>query len=218
MGIFTRARDIVGANVNAALDKAENPEKLVAMMAREMEDTLIEVKASCASAMATKQKIEAEKTRTQDAVDQWEFRAQKAVNRGRDDLAREALLEKRRHHERLDALDQELTQCDEVVSQHQQDITKIEEKLKQVREKQRVLVHRHRRALNKRRAELEIRRIDTSNVMQRFDRFEQHVDRMEAEAELVNPATPPSLREAIDGLGTDDELEQELASLKASHH
>ena len=97
MGIFTRLRDIVNSNLNAMLDKAEDPEKLIRLMIQEMEDTLVEIRASCAEAMAHEKKVQ----RTREAVianaQQWEQRAQLAVNRGREDLAREALLEKRRY-------------------------------------------------------------------------------------------------------------------------
>ena len=175
MGIFTRACDIVSANVNAILDKAEDPDKLVAMMAREMEDTLIEAKAACASAMATMQKIEAEKLTISNRTEEWEIRAQRAVNRGRDDLAREALYEKRRLRDRLDVLDQEHTRCTDVIEQYKADIVHLEEKLETVREKQRVLAHRHRRAVNKRRAELEIRRVNTSDIFERFDAYQSHI-------------------------------------------
>ena len=214
MGIFTRARDIISANINAILDQAEDPQKLVAMMLREMEDTLIEVKAACASAMATQHKIEAEKLAVADQVAEWQGRAKKALDKGRDDLAREALIEKRRYADRIEVLNDELDHCAEVIEHYQGDIVQLEEKLEAVREKQRVLVHRHRRALNKRRAELEIRRVDTADVLNRVEAFETEIDRVEAEAELVNPERQSSLRKVIDDLGLTDAIEDELAAMK----
>lgn len=217
MGIFTRARDIITANINAILDEAEDPEKLVGMMVREMEDTLIELKASCAGAMAAKQRIQHEQEYTRERADEWNRKAQRAVEKGRDDLAREALHEKRRFTERAGALDNELTQCESVVEQYQADIAQLEEKLETARERRRVLVQRHIHAVNKRRAQMDIRRVDTSQVFARFDHVERQIDRMEAEADLVNYGRKPTLSEQIDALDDDDgEIEEELRRLKNS--
>mgnify|MGYP000281857468 FL=1 len=96
MGIFTRFRDIVGSNINSMLDRAEDPEKLIKLMIQEMEDTLIELKAACAGVMAESKKVERQLQGIDTRVDYWESKANLAVNKGRDDLAREALIEKRR--------------------------------------------------------------------------------------------------------------------------
>ena len=96
MGIFTRVRDIISSNLNTMLEKAEDPEKLVKLMIREMEDTLVEIKASCAGAMAAKKKIERDSGEVKDRSQAWADKAQLAIDKGREDLAREALLEKRR--------------------------------------------------------------------------------------------------------------------------
>ncbi|MBM3290664.1 MAG: phage shock protein A, partial [Candidatus Hydrogenedentes bacterium] len=96
MGIFTRARDIISSNINAMLDEAEDPEKIANLMVREMEDTLIELKASCAGAKAAKRRIEQDRECAVKQASDWAARAQRAVDKGRDDLAREALVEKRR--------------------------------------------------------------------------------------------------------------------------
>ena len=138
MGIFTRVRDIISANINSMLDKAEDPEKLVKLMIREMEDTLVEVKASCAGAMATKKKVQRESEKAAENANAWEQKAELAIEKGRDDLAREALVEKKRYTERGDALESELEQCDGLVGQYQGDISQLEEKLDAAREKQRM--------------------------------------------------------------------------------
>jgi len=97
MGIFTRFRDIVGSNINSMLDRAEDPEKLIKLMIQEMEDTLIELKTACAGVMAENKKVECQLQGIDKRVDYWESKANLAVRKGRDDLAREALLERRRH-------------------------------------------------------------------------------------------------------------------------
>lgn len=216
MGIFTRARDIIAANINAMLDQAEDPEKIVNLMVREMEDTLIELKASCAGAKAARRRIEQDQELTRKHVEDWSARAQRAVDKGRDDLAREALIEKRRYVERGEVLARELAQCSAVIDQYLDDIRQLEEKLGVAREKQRVLVQRHIHAVNKRRAQETMRTMDTSDAFARFEHVEERIDRLEAEADLVNPARTASLRDAIDSLDDDDEIEQELRRLKSA--
>lgn len=215
MGIFTRVRDIISSNINSMLDKAEDPEKLVKMMIREMEDTLIEIKAQCASGMATKKKIKREIEEVLELAKNWDGKAQLAIDKGREDLAREALLEKRRHVERAEALEEELEQAKTLVTQCQSDIMQLEDKLSAAREKQRLLVQRHQNATTKKKAQQQIRRYDTSDALQRFDDFQQRIDRMEADAELVNYGRKASLADEFKALETDSELEKELAALKA---
>ena len=215
MGIFTRVRAIINSNISAMLDKAEDPEKLVKLMIREMEDTLVEIKANCAGSMASKKKIQREMEAVLDMAKNWDGKANLAIDKGREDLAREALFEKRRFVERGEALEQELEQTKALVTQYQNDIMQLEDKLGAAREKQRLLVQRHRHAQDKKRAEYGIRRFDSSEAIQRFDEFEQRIDRMEAEGNLVNYGRKPSLEEKFAVLETDEEIERELAELKA---
>jgi phage shock protein A len=216
MGVFTRVRDIINANINAMLDRAEDPEKLIRLMIQEMEDTLVEIKAACAGAMATKKKVQREWEHIRERIKQWEERAQLAVHKGREDLAREALLEKRRYLRQAEALESEAMQCDTLVEQYQDDIVQLEDKLTTAREKQRLLVQRHRHAQQKQRAQREIRRFESADTVLRFEQLEHRIERMEAEAELVNFARKPRLEEEFGLLEGDDEIERELQSLKAA--
>ncbi len=215
MGIFSRMKDIINANINAMLEKAEDPEKLIKLMIQEMEDTLVEIKASCAGVMAARKKVERELDAALAARDRWDDNARLAVSKGRDDLAREALMEKRRLQQRSEALERELTEHDSLVAQYQDDIMQLEEKLSNVREKQRILVQRHIHARKKMRAEQDIRRVETTDAFARFDAFESRIERMEAEADLVNVARKPSLEEEFARLEGDEEVEEELRALKA---
>ncbi len=216
MGIFTRFRDIVGSNINAMLDKAEDPEKMLKLMIREMEDTLVEIKASCAGVMASGKKIERELEGAESRAGYWEEKAALAVSKGRDDLAREALVEKRRFKEKAEALQRELREHHALVNQYQEEIAQLEDKLGAAREKQRTLVQRHIHAQRKRQAEEEIRRAGQSEAMHRFERFEDRIERMEAEADLVNFGGRSTLEEDIAALEEDEELQKELEALKAS--
>ena len=216
MGIFTRFRDIISANINAMLDKAEDPEKLIKLMIREMEDTLVEIKASCAGVMAEGKKIERQLEQAQSREKQWRERAELAVNKGRDDLAREALVEKRRYNDRSDALRRELEECENLVAQYQDDIRQLEEKLGTARERQRVLVQRHIHANRKKRAQQEIRRMNSAEAVIKFEELENRIERMEAEADLVNFGRKPTLETELDTLAVDEEIEKELKGLKSS--
>ena len=216
MGIFTRFRDIISANINAMLDKAEDPEKLIKLMIREMEDTLVEIKASCAGVIADGKKVERQLAEAQSREKQWRERAELAVNKGRDDLAREALVEKRRYNDRSDALKKEREECESLVAQYQDDIRQLEEKLGTARERQRVLVQRHIHANRKKRAQQEIRRMNSAEAVVKFEELENRIERMEAEADLVNFGRKPTLETELDTLVVDDEIEKELQGLKSS--
>ena len=215
MGIFTRFRDIISSNINAILDKAEDPEKLIKLMIREMEDTLVEIKAACAGAMASSKKVQRQLDTLHDRIHYWEEKAELAVKKGRDNLAREALVEKRRHTRRMDGLESELTEHNLLIEQYQDDIRQLEEKLKSARDKQRLLVQRHIHADRKIRAQEEIRRVDSSEAMMKFDDLENRIERMEAEADLVNFGKSTALEAEFDILGVDEEIENELQALKS---
>lgn len=216
MGIFTRFRDIVSSNMNAMLDKAEDPEKLIKLMIREMEDTLIELKAACAGVIAGRKKLERRLDNVALRKEQWQARANLAVDKGRDDLAREALNEKRRFADLADSLNEELLEHEDMVTQYQEDIRLLENKLNSAREKQRMLVQRHIHARRKKRAQEEIRRMDNFETIARFDDLENRIERMEAEADLVNFGKKPSIEEEFDNLMMDDDIEKELAALKSA--
>ncbi len=216
MGIFTRFRDIVSSNINAMLDRAEDPEKMIKLMIREMEDTLVEIKAACAGAMAEKKKVLRRLEEIRERAELWEERARLAVAKQRDDLAREALVEKRRLATMVEKLDADVIEHGGLINQYQDDIQQLEDKLHKAREKQRMLVQRHIHATSARKAREEIRRADNYASIAKFDELEQRIERMEAEADLVNFGRQPNLDDVFDALRSDDDIERELAAIKAS--
>ena len=216
MGIFTRFRDIISSNINAMLDRAEDPEKMIKLMIREMEDTLVEIKAACAGAMAEKKKVARRLDEIRAREELWQERARLAVEKGRDDLAREALVEKRRFAAMAEKLDADAIDHDGLINQYQDDIQQLEDKLHKAREKQRMLVQRHIHATRSRKAREEIRRADNYESIAKFDELEQRIERMEAEADLVNFGRQPNIDDAFDELLADEDIERELAAIKAS--
>jgi phage shock protein A len=214
MGIFTRFRDIISSNLNAMLDRAEDPEKLIRLMIREIEDTLVEIKTACAGVMAGSKKIQRQLEGLQERAEYWEEKAELAVSKGRDDLAREALVEKRKYTRRTGSLENELAEHEDLIRQYQDDIRQLEEKLKSARDKQRMLVQRHIHAQSKIRAQNGLRRIDSSETVMKFGELENRIERMEAEADLVNYGRKTTLEEELDRLSVDEEIENELQALK----
>jgi len=216
MGIFTRFRDIVGSNINSMLDRAEDPEKLIKLMIQEMEDTLIELKSACAGVMAGSKHIERQLLALDQRLEYWEGKANLAVSKGRDDLAREALLEKRRFSRRAQSLANELTEHEALRGQYKEDIRQLEEKLKNAREKERMLVQRHIHAVRKKRAQEEMRRMDSAEAVFKFEELEHRIEHMEAEADLVNFGRKPALEDELERLALDEEIESELKAIKAA--
>ena len=215
MGIFSRFRDIVSSNLNAMLEKAEDPEKLIKLMIQEMEDTLVELKASCAGAMASRTRVTRARDIAAESAAKWDKKARLAIEKGREDLAREALLEKRTCQEEAEHREKEAANFDDLVNQYQKDIVQLEEKLEAARNKHRILVQRHIHASHRKVAQGTIRKADSSDAFFRFEQFESRIDRMEADAELIN-YRGVSLENEFSKLETDEQIEKELESLKAS--
>ena len=214
MGIFSRFRDIISANINAMLDRAEDPHKLIRMMIHEMEDTLVELKAACAGVMAEQSKIRREIEALDDKRRDWAAKAELAVRKGREDLAREALMEKRRYTESADARHEELAGHEALVDQYRDEILQLEEKLNGARDKQRILAQRHAHAQHKKQARAELRRAESRETLHKFEDLENRIERMEAEADLVHPKRTTPLEDELDKLVLDDDIENELKALK----
>lgn len=216
MGVFTRFRDIVSSNLNSILDKAEDPEKMVRLMILEMEDTLIEIRGACAGVIADQKKAERELRENETAAAEWDARARLAVNKGREDLARTALVEKRAPAERAEALRREMDRFRETVASFQDDLSQLEAKLADAREKQRSIIARGVAAQAKRQVQSAIRKVDTSDAFVKFEMYENHIDRMTAEADLINKHRPKSdARSEFAALEREDQIEEELTRLKA---
>jgi phage shock protein A len=215
MGIFSRFRDIVTSNINAILDCAEDPEKMVRLMIQEMEDTLIEVKSSCAGFMAEQKRLERSLKDSEAEAEAWQARARLAVEKNREDLARAALAEKQQYTQRAGSLRDQVQHTRDLVASTQSDIAQLEGKLNDAREKQRLIIQRRSAAMNRMSAQQKIRRADTSDAFVRFEAYENGIDRLEAEADLTNGLRPkPGLHEQFAELEHSDTIEAELQQLK----
>ena len=139
MGVFSRLTDIINSNLTAMLDRAEDPEKMIRLIIQEMEDTLVEVRSSAARTIAEKKGINRQLDRLADSVDEWERKAEFAISRGREDLAKGALLEKSKVADAAKALEDELALLDEALAKNDQDVSRLEGKLTEAKAKQKTI-------------------------------------------------------------------------------
>jgi len=212
MGVFSRFMDIVNANINSLLDKAEDPEKMVKLMMQEMEDTLIELKSACAAKIANRSTKERNRKETEEKFDRWKRRAELAMANGREDLAREALIEKRKESEKLDALAEEVRVLEDAIAKSKDDIAKLEEKLQSLRSKYEAIVERAARIREQQRASETMRKASDHAAMNRFEQMEHQVDRMEATAGMSRASESVETRFA--NLEEMEAIEAELEALR----
>lgn len=213
MGVFSRLSDIINSNINSMLDKAEDPEKIARLIIQEMEDTLVEVRAAAARAMADKKQAERDIVTLGARREDWASKAELAVEKGREDLARGALAAKQRCDREIEALQNTLKAIDEISIHRQEDLEKLQAKLDEAKTKLRALVIRreaaeHRIAM---RSRMEVNRIDGS--MERYARMERKVDEMEAYADLINVGDR-SLEAQFQELAAEESIEAELEAIK----
>lgn len=213
MGVFSRVADIVNSNINAMLDKAQDPSKMIRLIIQEMEQTLVEIRTSAARGIADKKELMRKKEHYERDVDEWKRKAEIAVRKERDDLAKAALVECSKSTEVLETIDKELAAIDEMLSKMNEDIATLTLKLKDAKARQSALVVRTKSAqarLNVRR-QLSERNVDDAVI--RFEQYERKIDDLEGEVESFDMGQK-TLAEEISELEADEKLDEELANLK----
>jgi phage shock protein A len=216
MGIFSRTRDIVAANFNDLLDKAEDPAKMIRLIILEMEETLVEVRTSSARTIADQKELRRHVAKLDTLQADWNDKAQLALSKDREDLARAALVEKKKAADMADQIRAEIAVLDDALRAYEEDIAKLQTRLSEARSRQSSIAARLQSAENrvKLRTLLASERVD--EAMARFDQLERRVDYAEgrAEAMSLSDKRQPTLAEEIAALADGDNIEAELAEMK----
>jgi len=214
MGIFSRFSDIVNSNLNALLDKAEDPEKMVRLIIQEMEDTLVEVRSSSAKTIAEKKELQRLVSRLEEETADWQAKAELALSKERDDLARAALIERQKAADQAQAVNRDISNLDEHISKLQDEVGQLQEKLADAKARQKSMLMRQQTVANR----LEVKKtLDSSRIndaMYKFERYEQKIDSLEAQVESYDLGKK-SLKDEFAELAAQDKIDNELAALKA---
>ena len=216
MGIFSRTRDIVAANMADLLEKAEDPAKMIRMIILEMEETLVEVRASAARTIADQKEMRRHTVKLEQLQANWTEKAELALSKDREDLAKAALVERQKAADMADQLKVEVGVLDDALRASEEDIAKLQTKLREARTKQASVQTRLESANNRFRLREMYAGSKTHDAFSRFDVLERRVDDAEGRAEAMGlAALPRSLDEEIGALRTNDRVDVELAALKA---
>ena len=214
MGIFTRFSDIVNSNINAILDKAEDPEKIVRLMIQEMEDTLVEVRSAAARSIADKKDLNRKLESLDREVNDWDDKAELAMRKGREDLAKAALVEKSRVARAAEVLKQDYLAVDEGLGKLNEDIAKLESKLEDAKARQKALLARHKTASSRLAARKKIHDYKIDDAMIRFEQYTRRIDDVEGRVEAYDLGLPKDLNHEFASLEAEESVQKELDELK----
>jgi phage shock protein A len=214
MGIFTRFSDIVNSNINAILEKAEDPEKIIRLMIQEMEDTLVEVRSAAARLIADKKDLNRKLGSFDSEVAEWGNKAELAMRKGREDLAKAALVEKSRAAGASDVLKQDYLAVDEGLAKLNKDIARLEAKLEDAKIRQKALLARHKTASSRLAARKKIHDYKIDDAMIRFEQYTRRIDDVEGRVEAYDLGLPKDLNHEFASLEVEESVQKELDELK----
>ncbi len=217
MGIFSRMSDIINSNINAMLDQAEDPAKMVRLIIQEMEDTLVEVRSSSARVLADRKEATRRLEQVQAEAASWEEKARLAIAREREDLARGALQEKCAIEEEVVLVETELAVTDEHIAQLNNEVVQLQQKLDDARARQKALTMRSQTVESRIKVKRQIQREALDDAFHRFERFERRMDTLESQLEAMDIGrdVPPDLAAQISALQDDERISDELKRIKA---
>ena len=216
MSIFSRTRDIFAANMTELLDRAEDPARMIRMIILEMEETLVEVRASAAKTIADSKDMRRTLTRLDDLQTSWTEKAELALSKGREDLAKAALIERQKAGDMAEGLMAEIQQLDETLKSYEADIAKLQGKLREARARQNAIAHRLESAVTRAKARELLNGNRTEDAFSRFDVLERRADFAEGRAEALGMTGPKSLEEEIAELKASEKVDAELEAMKAA--
>ncbi|RZO86024.1 MAG: phage shock protein PspA [Oceanococcus sp.] len=214
MGVYSRLSDIVNSNVHALLDKAEDPAKMVRLIIQEMEDTLVEVRSASVKTLARQKEINRELKQLNEGIAEWEAKAELAMSKDREDLARGALMYKNQLVEKRDLLAEEQQIAKEQVEKLDSDIRQLNAKLKDAKARQRSLLMRKDNAGTRLKAKQQMDDARLDDARTKFEAFERRIEGLEAQVEAEELGQGDDLEKAFSELEANDEVEAELARLR----
>jgi phage shock protein A len=214
MGIFSRFTDLINSNLGAILDRAEDPEKIIRLIIQEMEDTLVEVRTNAAHAIAERKEIGRKLSRLQETRHEWERRAELALAKGREDLAKGALLEKAKLGEIGRLLEEQLAQVETALGQGDADISKLQTKLAEAKAKQKAIMVRHDTADSRLKVRRNLYDSRVDDALARFDQVERKLDEAEGKVEAYDLGQRQTLAQEIAELEAESAIDEEMSVLK----
>lgn len=212
MSIFSRLADIINSNLTALLDKAEDPQKMVRLIIQEMEDELVKERSNLARFLASQKEIGRQVARHQERVDEWQAKAELALTKGREDLARAALIEKKKQTELSETLYREQQAVDSGIEKLGEEIRQLEAKLEDARARQKAMAIRTEAASSRLNVQSQVARGESQAVVSKFERMERRIDEMEARADLGQ--SDKALAQQFAELEVDDQISRELEAMR----
>jgi phage shock protein A len=216
MSIFSRTRDIFAANMTELLDRAEDPARMIRMIILEMEETLVEVRASAAKTIADGKDMRRTLTRLDELQSSWTEKAELALSKGREDLAKAALIERQKAADMAEGLKEEIKLLDDTLKGYEADIAKLQGKLREARARQNAITHRIESAVTRAKARELLNGNRTEDAFSRFEILERRADFAEGRAEALGMTGPKSLEEEIAELKSSEKVDAELEAMKAA--
>jgi phage shock protein A len=214
MGIFSRLSDIVNSNINAMLDKAEDPEKMIRMVIQEMEETLVEVRSTTARIIADKKELTRRDKRLEKQAVEWENKAELAINAGREDLAKAALMEKTAVNEMITLVHEDMAKLDSALNQLSLEIEQLQSKLNEARARQKALLMRHDATSSRRTVNAKLYDGSVDKAINKFEHYERKIEHMESEIEAYE-MSGKNVEAEFAALEKEGKIDEELESLKA---
>jgi phage shock protein A len=214
--VFSRARDIFAANMTELLDRAEDPGRMIRMIILEMEETLVELRASAARSIADVKEMRRAAGRLEEIQLSWTDKAQLALSKDRDDLAKAALVERQKAADMADGLRSEIEQIEQVLRSYEADIGKLQNKLREARARQNAIAARIESAVARAKAREVIHGSRTLDAFAKFEVLERRADFAEGRAEALGLTGPKSLEEEIAELKAAEKVDAELEAMKAA--
>ncbi|NKB32192.1 MAG: phage shock protein PspA [Pseudomonadales bacterium] len=213
MSIFSRMSDIINSNISALLDKAENPEKMIRMVIQEMEETLVEVRSGTAKVIAEKKTLSRRAEQLKKQAADWESKAELALSKGRDDLAKAALLEKSNIASSVEITEKDLVKLDETLDKLSVEIEQLQAKLNDARARQKTIVMRTKATANRVSVNRQLTSYTIDNAMDKFEYYEKKIDQMEGQMDSAS-IEARGLQSEFDSLEKEESIDKELAELK----